>query len=313
MADDSDRHARIDRPCALFSNSRLPKILDFCLNNRANVMFKGGSGGGRQLENHVGEEGNLMVTWVLGKEVSALARKLVCEPSSFPFTYLGLPIGASMSRSVHWQPIIDRFSEKLSSWKGKNVSYGGRLTLVKSMLGSLHLYYFSLFRAPLKVINVLEGIRRQFFWVRAHGDSRKISRIAWDKVLSSSEFGGLNIGSLKAPNWSLLAKWRWCFKTEKNSLWKKVVCSFHGSDGNLGVASDVGSPGTWGKIVSIRNELEKIDISFSSSFHKKIGSGHDTRFWTEIWSGNTSFSEKYPRLFALETNKLSSESKACRF
>ncbi|GJV44463.1 reverse transcriptase domain, reverse transcriptase zinc-binding domain protein [Tanacetum coccineum] len=61
-------------------------------------------------------------------------------------------------------------------------------------------------------------------------------------VLSSSEFGGLNIGSLKALNWSLLAKWWWRFKTEKNSLWKKVVCSFHGSDGNLGVASDIGSP-----------------------------------------------------------------------
>ncbi|GKC15546.1 hypothetical protein Tco_1012328 [Tanacetum coccineum] len=175
-----------------------------------------------------------------------------------------------MSRSVHWQPIIDRFSEKLSSWKAKNVSYGGRLTLVKSVLGSLPLYYFSLFRAPLKVINVLEGIRRQFFLGGAHGDSRKISWIAWDKVLSSSEFGGLNIGSLKALNWSLLAKWWWSFKTEKNSLWKKVVCSFNGSDRNLGVACDVG------------NELEKIYISFSFSFHKKIGSGQDTRFWTEF-------------------------------
>ncbi|GKE29247.1 RNA-directed DNA polymerase, eukaryota, reverse transcriptase zinc-binding domain protein, partial [Tanacetum coccineum] len=56
---------------------------------------------------------------------------------------------------------------------------------------------------------------------------------------------GLNIGCLKALNWSLLAKWWWRFKTEKNSLWKKVVCSFHGSDGNLGVASDVGSPEIW--------------------------------------------------------------------
>ncbi|GKB46687.1 RNA-directed DNA polymerase, eukaryota, reverse transcriptase zinc-binding domain protein [Tanacetum coccineum] len=102
----------------------------------------------------------------------------------------------------------------------------------------------------------------------AYGDSRKISWIARDKVLSSSEFGRLNIGSLKALNWSLLAKWWWRFKTKKNSLWKKVVCSFHGSNGNLGVASDVGSPGAWGKI-----------------------------------SGNTSFSEKYARLFALETNQ----------
>ncbi|GKD42937.1 RNA-directed DNA polymerase, eukaryota, reverse transcriptase zinc-binding domain protein [Tanacetum coccineum] len=71
----------------------------------------------------------------------------------------------------------------------------------------------------------------------------------------------------------------------------------------VGVASDVGSPSAWGKIVSTRNELEKIDISFSSSFHKKVGSGHDTRFWTKIWCSNTPFSEKYARLFALEINQ----------
>ncbi|GJZ83688.1 RNA-directed DNA polymerase, eukaryota, reverse transcriptase zinc-binding domain protein [Tanacetum coccineum] len=123
-----------------------------------------------------------------------------------------------------------------------------------------------------------------YFLGGAYGDSRKISWIAWDKVLSSSEFGGLNIRSLKALNWSLLAKWWWRFKTEKNSLWKKVVCSFHGSNGNLGVASDVGSPGAWGKIVFVGNELEKIDIYFSSSFQKKIGSGSKLR-WNNLVPG----------------------------
>ncbi|GKF04752.1 reverse transcriptase domain, reverse transcriptase zinc-binding domain protein, partial [Tanacetum coccineum] len=77
---------------------------------------------------------------------------------------------------------------------------------------------------------------------------------------------GLNIGSLKALNWSLFAKWWWRFKTEKNSLWKKVVCSFHGSDGNLGVASDVGSPGPSGREDSELNDLQhKISSIIPSS------------------------------------------------
>ncbi|GKB75710.1 hypothetical protein Tco_0942605 [Tanacetum coccineum] len=52
---------------------------------------------------------------------------------------------------------------RLSSWKSKSLSFGGRLTLVKSVLGSLGVYYFSTFKAPSKVINTLEGIRRKYF------------------------------------------------------------------------------------------------------------------------------------------------------
>ncbi|XP_071700716.1 uncharacterized protein [Rutidosis leptorrhynchoides] len=37
------------------------------------------------------------------------------------------------------------------------MSFGGRLTLIKSVLSSLPLYAFSLFRAPMNVINLLEG------------------------------------------------------------------------------------------------------------------------------------------------------------
>lgn len=57
--------------------------------------------------------------------------------------------------------------------------------------------------------------------------------IAWDKVLSKSEFGGLNIGSLKAQNLALLVKWWWRFKSDKKELWKDVVISIHGSNGGF--------------------------------------------------------------------------------
>ena len=63
---------------------------------------------------------------------------------------------------------------------------------------------------------------------------RKISWIAWDKTLNSLENGGLGIGSLKAHNLSLLAKWWWSFRKEKSTLWKHVIMDFHGSSGKLG-------------------------------------------------------------------------------
>lgn len=61
--------------------------------------------------------------------------------------------------------------------KAKMISFGGRLTLVKSVLGSISLYYFSLFRAPLSVINNLEQVRKNFFW----GGDVENRKITWVK------------------------------------------------------------------------------------------------------------------------------------
>ncbi|GJS88516.1 hypothetical protein Tco_0771152 [Tanacetum coccineum] len=42
-----------------------------------------------------------------------------------------------MSMTSNWNPIIEKFHKRLISWKAKTLSYGGRLTLPKSVLGAL--------------------------------------------------------------------------------------------------------------------------------------------------------------------------------
>lgn len=73
-------------------------------------------------------------------ETSNWANILGCEAGSLPFTYLGVPIGANMNLVKNWKPIIDKFHSKFSSWKSKTLSFGGRLTLIKSVLGNLPAY-----------------------------------------------------------------------------------------------------------------------------------------------------------------------------
>nr|GEV11902.1 hypothetical protein [Tanacetum cinerariifolium] len=118
----------------------------------------------------------------------SLASFIGCLASQFPSTYLGLPIGANMSRCFNWNPLVERFHKRLSKWKSKALFIGGRLTLIKSILGSLGVYYFSTFMAPKKVINQLEGIRRIFFWGGSLDDN-KIPWIAWKKVISPRDQG----------------------------------------------------------------------------------------------------------------------------
>ncbi|KAJ9557995.1 hypothetical protein OSB04_012609 [Centaurea solstitialis] len=85
--------------------------------------------------------------------VTRWARSAGCGFGKLPFLYLGLSVGASMKRLDHWKPVMDKIKKRLDTWKSRFVSSGGRLTLVKSVLGSLPLYYFSLFRAPRGVLN----------------------------------------------------------------------------------------------------------------------------------------------------------------
>ncbi|GJV68076.1 hypothetical protein Tco_1483585 [Tanacetum coccineum] len=66
-------------------------------------------------------------------DTNLLASILCCQPSSLPFTYLGLPIGVTHDGSCNWKPIIDKFHNRLS-WKARSLSFGGRLTLLKSVL-----------------------------------------------------------------------------------------------------------------------------------------------------------------------------------
>ncbi|XP_071714358.1 uncharacterized mitochondrial protein AtMg01250-like [Rutidosis leptorrhynchoides] len=77
-------------------------------------------------------------------EVIHSAQLIGCKVGSFPCIYLGLPVGAKMNKKINWKPVIEK---RLADWKARAMSFGRRLTLIKSVLNSLPLYYFSLFRA----------------------------------------------------------------------------------------------------------------------------------------------------------------------
>ena len=181
---------------------------------------------------------NINKSYIMGvgveeAEVTSFAERVHYKAGRFPFTYLGLPIGASMNKCDSWAPLIEKCRSKLSSWKASILSFGGRLVLAKAVLGSFGIYYLSLFKAPKKIINKLESIRCSFFWGSKQG-SKKIAWMNWQSVLANKIDGGLGIGSLQAQNLALLARWWWRFKTEANSLWRKVIVSLHGDDRGFG-------------------------------------------------------------------------------
>jgi hypothetical protein len=78
--------------------------------------------------------------------------------------YLGLPIGGNARHLSFWEPIIDRINARLSGWKSKHLSMGGRLVLLKSVMSLLPVYAISIFKAPAGIISSIESILICFFF-----------------------------------------------------------------------------------------------------------------------------------------------------
>ncbi|GJV28212.1 RNA-directed DNA polymerase, eukaryota, reverse transcriptase zinc-binding domain protein [Tanacetum coccineum] len=82
--------------------------------------------------------------------------------------------------------IVNNLVARLSNWKMKTLSIGGRLTLLNLVLGSMPIYHMSLFKVPMKVLPRMESIRCYFFNGVDHNGKKP-------KVLASKEKGGLGI------------------------------------------------------------------------------------------------------------------------
>nr|GEW74629.1 RNA-directed DNA polymerase, eukaryota [Tanacetum cinerariifolium] len=130
----------------------------------------------------------LMGYGVHSDEVETAARHIGCATFIAPFSYLEVKVGGRMEKINTWDDLVSKVSSRLLKWKLKTLSIGGRLTLIKSVLTSIPLYQMSSFKVPIKVLNILELIRRKFF-NGIEGNERKLALISWDTILASKKYG----------------------------------------------------------------------------------------------------------------------------
>ncbi|KAJ9552562.1 hypothetical protein OSB04_016607 [Centaurea solstitialis] len=198
------------------------------------------------------------------REVQDWANDCRCGWSSLPISFLGLPLGQNMNRIDNWKVVIEKMRNKLASWKAKTMSFDGRLTLVKSVLGSLVLYYLSLFRAPRGVLIELERLRSRFFWGGGGGDvgresGKRVAWVNWARVFRNFDKGGLDVGSLEVSNTDLLVK--------------------------------------------VYRDLETLGVNLGESVGVEVGSGLTTSFWYDRWLGGVPLAVRFKRIWRLEVDK----------
>ncbi|GJZ51955.1 RNA-directed DNA polymerase, eukaryota, reverse transcriptase zinc-binding domain protein [Tanacetum coccineum] len=182
------------------------------------------------------------------------------------------------------------------------LSIDGRLTLLKSVLGSIPIFYMSIYRVPASVLKKLEAIRCNFFNGHEEG-SHKASWTKWNNVLADKCNGGLGVSSLFALNRGLMMKWMWRFYSYDTSLWSNVIKAIHGDDGNVNLTRKSGMRSSWSYIVNEAKALEIQGVNVLDNMHLKLGDGTTALFWKDNWSGKGSLKTLYPRLYSLENQK----------
>lgn len=87
-------------------------------------------------------------------EATTLTNIIQYKLGSLPMKYLGLHLHWKMPSKQNWEVLIEEIQKRLSIWKGRLLSLGGRLVLLNSMLSSLILYYMSMFKVSAKHVRV---------------------------------------------------------------------------------------------------------------------------------------------------------------
>ncbi|GKV36551.1 hypothetical protein SLEP1_g44670 [Rubroshorea leprosula] len=233
-----------------------------------------------------------------------MAHILNCKQGALPCKYLGVPIRGNCRNTTVWKPLVETFKKKLSSWKGRFLSLGGRITLLNSVLSNLPVFPMFVHLLPKGLILSLDKIRRNFLWGGGEG-KRKTSWVFWDKVCKSKMEEGLGVKELRRFNLALLGKWWNRLASGNKGLLYRIIKEKYGSvDGHwLEWAQETRHRGSiwWRNICKIDHIDHNKRGWLKEGFKLKMGEGNIARFWKDVWIGDQSLANQFPRLFLVST------------
>lgn len=96
-----------------------------------------------------------------------------------------MPLGANPGRKSTWSPVLGKLKKRLSTWRRIVLSFPRRLTLIKSVMTNLPIYYLSLFKIPVGMAKEIEKIQSAFLWGRSDL-RRKVHMVKWEVITKIS-------------------------------------------------------------------------------------------------------------------------------
>lgn len=176
------------------------------------------------------------------------------------------------------------------------LSYGEKLTIIKSAFTSLPTFFMSSLALPATVIDQINKYIKHCFWRKYGLEDQGSPLIAWEKVCKPKDQGGLGVLDIATHNKALLMKHLHKFLNGHNLPWVHLIWDTYYNDSPL-TDRPVGSF-WWRAILKLLTE-------FKSMATCSVSKGNSALFWQDNWS-TIALKDKFPELFCFAINELSS-------
>ena len=106
---------------------------------------------------------------------------------------------------------------KFNSWTARKLSCAGRTQLVQTVLFGVQFYWAQLFIFPAKIVKLIESLCRSYLWSGV-GHVTKKALLAWEKVCSPKNEGGMGLINMQVWNRKAIAKLCWDLAKRRQGL-----------------------------------------------------------------------------------------------
>lgn len=118
------------------------------------------------------------------------------QQGAFPLTYFGCPLFVDRPNRRIFDPFLSKMNGKIEGWKGKFLSYGGKLILLKSVLQAIPIYYIFFMDPSSTTIHDFKILMANFFWLDSEG-THKHHWINWGVCFFPQDEGALGLRNFK--------------------------------------------------------------------------------------------------------------------
>ncbi|KAG8094379.1 hypothetical protein GUJ93_ZPchr0012g22052 [Zizania palustris] len=230
-------------------------------------------------------------------QTQTLSATFSCKLESFPFTYLGLPLGLHKPRFKDFVPLLTKVDRRLAHttlW----LSMAGKLQLVNSVLSALPTYAMCSFKLLIKVVNQIDRARRNCLWRGFNSASPSHPRAAWNLVCRPKIKGGLGVINLRMQNIALLLKHLHKFASTQDIPWVRLVWRHYQTSLSALLLGSLKGSRWWRDVV----QLAPFFLGIARPI---LGNGTVIAFWEDCWLLGP-LKHVFPRLYSFAKFKGSS-------
>ena len=139
---------------------------------------------------------DFMVHSTLPRNRRAIIQRITgFSQKEFPVRYLGCWLFVGRQRQAFFQDLSNSVLSKISSWKNRLLSPGGKIVLLKHVLASILFHLLAVVSPTKSILTIIERLFANFLW-GSDEDVVKHHWIRWRDLCAAKEEGGVGLCSM---------------------------------------------------------------------------------------------------------------------